>query len=149
MKYLPILLMTIFSHQVFSQKSITTFEDLAKNKNISIESLNRLYKSMDNIDSLTSVFKGQENEFLNGSMSLIQELGDHLKKNNFKLFKPFESHIKFCINKNGKIDYFLYDFKENKISSNTENEFKRLIELFIKEYTFPLKPNSNFSIDFL
>ena len=52
---------------------------------------------------------------------------------------------------NGKIDYFIYNFKlknvlpENLISEEKQKEFERLLKLFVKDYTFFTSANEKFA----
>jgi hypothetical protein len=127
------------------QKIATTFQDATNNKGISIEKLDETYQSALHSDSTKAALKGKEKEFTNGYISLLRDLSTFLKKNNFVWGKQTRCFNRIYLNKNGEIDYFLFNFKEGEIEKSKEDEFKTLLNTFIQKYKFPLTNGVNFA----
>ena len=72
-----------------------------------------------------------ENVVEKARIDLLQKMGDYFKKNGLKWEKSVKCWNRIYFNSNGSIDYFVYHFKD-KIPDNKENEFKRLLNNFIK-----------------
>jgi hypothetical protein len=139
------LLVMLLSHVALAQKIATSFQDAVDNKGISIEKLDAAYQSALHSDSTKAAFKGQEKEFTDGYISLLQELSSYLKANNFTWGKQTRCFNRIYLNKNGEIDYFLFNFKEGELDKQKEEEFKKLLNTFIQTYQFPLKNTVNFA----
>ena len=145
MKILLGLLTLLITNELYGQKIATSFQDAVDNKGISIEKLDENYKSALHSDSTKAAFKGQEKQFTEGYISLLTDLSTFLKKNNFSWGKQTRCFNKIYINKNGQVDYFLFNFKEGEIDKEKEGEFKRLLNIFIQTYEFPLKNTVDFA----
>ncbi len=133
----------LISTLTFSQKAYT-FEQ-AKEKGIRITFLDSTYKSAIHSDTSLAVFKKNSATFIKCYERMLQELGEHLKANNYEWLKPTKGFNRIYFNKTGNIDYFLYNFKPNQISVENEIKFGELLGQFIMTYQFPLNPSSNFS----
>lgn len=129
----------------YGQKVATTFQDATNNMGISIEKLDETYQSALHADSTKAAFRGKEKEFMNGYFSLLSDLSKFLKKNNFIWGKQTRCFNRIYLNKNGEIDYFLFNFKEGEIEKAKEEEFKNLLNTFIQNYKFPLTNGVNFA----
>ena len=145
MKIIIGLMAMLLSTVLYGQKIATTFQDAVENKGISIEKLDETYQSALHSDSTKAAFKGQEKKFMDGYISLLSDLNTYLKKNNFSWGKQTRCFNRIYLNKNGEIDYFLFNFKEGEIEKAKENEFKRLLSTFIQTYRFPLTNTVNFA----
>ena len=125
----------------------------AKNKGISIEHLDSLYKSAVNVDSALAVFKieTEQQKMYESYVKLLQDFGKFLINNNFNWEKPTKCFNRIYFNSDGTIDYFLYNFQinnvkpEDQISQEKQAEFDRLLNLFIKDYKIPLTANTKFA----
>lgn len=127
------------------QKIAASFQEAINNHSLSIETLDERYQSALHSDSTKSVFKGREDEFTRAYHSLLQELSEYLKKNNFTWGKEVRSFNRIYINRNGEIDYFLFNFREGEIEELKEQHFKKLLTKFVENYTFPLASEVNFA----
>ena len=145
MKTIIGLLALILSTELYGQKIATSFKDAIDNKGISIEKLDEKYKSALHSDSTKAAFKGQEKKFTEGYISLLNDLSTFLKKNNFSWGKQTRCFNRIYMNKNGQVDYFLFNFKEGEIDQAKEEEFKKLLNKFIQTYEFPLKNTVDFA----
>jgi hypothetical protein len=128
-----------------AQKIATTFKDAVENKGLSIEKLDAAYQSALHDDSTKAAFKGREKEFHEAYISLLRDLGTHLKENDFKWGKKTRCFNRIYIDKDGGIDYFLFNFKPEEISSEKVEQFRQHLEQFIQNYKFPLSNKVNFA----
>lgn len=139
-----IVIVVLFPTLLYGQKIATTFQD-AIDDGVSIEKLDQTYQSALHSDSSKAAFRGQEKEFYDGYISMLKELSQYLKENNFKWGKTTRCFNKIYLNNNGEIDYFLFNFKPGEIDNKKEEEFKRLLGKFIQKYRFPLINENKFA----
>jgi hypothetical protein len=128
----------------FSQGMAATFQK-AINQGISISTLDSLYQSALHSDSLQAAFAGQEQEFQQAYVSMLQDLGAFLHDNKFEWGKQIRCFNRIYINKDGVIDYFLFNFKPGEIDPEKEQAFEKLLTEFIKTYRFPLTNTKDFA----
>ena len=145
MKKTILAIVILFPTLLYGQKIATTFQDAIDNKGISIEKLDETYQSALHSDSSKAAFRGREKEFYDGYISLLKELSQYLKENNFKWGKTTKCFNRIYLNKIGEIDYFLFNFKPGEIDNKKEKEFERLLGNFVQKYKFPLTNVSNFA----
>jgi hypothetical protein len=132
----------------FPQSNGMSFQEADKS-GISIDELDSLYQSAIHNDTLLAVFKTEieQEKIANEYFNLLNELAVFLSKNNFIWEKPTRCFNRVYFDKNGKIDYFLYNFLGKPEEKPTENqliEFKRLLNLFCQNYTFPVSASVKF-----
>lgn len=129
----------------FAQVAMTFKNAEAKGK--SFRYLDSLYKSAVHKDMNLAVFKSQEEraELQKAYVGLIKDLSTFLQSNNFRWEKPTRCFNRIYFNPNGIIDYFLYNFSADQIVPEKEKEFDRLLNLFIKNYRFPLNAKERFA----
>lgn len=125
----------------FAQKSMTFQE--AEKIGIS-QKLDSLYHSGIDSDSTKSVFKDHK-AYIESYQKFLFELGDFLKKNNFKWGKQVRCFNRIYFSKQGAVDYFLYNFKEGQITPEQERMFADLVKSFIQQAKFGLTPNKQFA----
>jgi hypothetical protein len=130
---------------MYAQPIATSFQNATKNKSISIETLDKTYKSALHTDTAQAAFNGREQEFIKGYTSLLNDFGKFLKENNFKWEKSTRCFNRIYIDKSGKIDYFLFHFKEEELSLDRQAQFEKLLNSFIEKYQFPLTNTVNFA----
>ena len=69
----------------------------------------------------------------------------------FKWEQPTRSFNRIYFNADGTIDYFLYNFQttnvktEDQLSQEKQNEFNRLLNLFIKDYKISVTAKTKFA----
>ena len=134
---LVFLLIPIAFSNVHSQQLAVSFQ-YALDRGISVDSLDKTYMSALNSDTTLAAFNGREQEFIQGYTSLLKDLGKFLKANDFNWEKTTRCFNRIYIDKSGKIDYFLYHFKEGELTPEKQAQFAKLLTEFIKTYKFPL-----------
>ncbi|WP_394992870.1 hypothetical protein [Emticicia sp.] len=136
-----ILTFFLFSIYAFGQKSMT-FQQAEK---IGIsQKLDSLYRGGIDSDSTKSIFKDQK-AYIESYQQFIFQLGDFLKKNDFKWGKQVRCFNRIYFSKQGTVDYFLYNFKEGQITLEQENTFGNLAQKFIQQAKFGLKTDTQFA----
>lgn len=152
MRILKLFLILLFFNNLHSQSKVFSVEE-AQKIGINIEKLDLEYKSAVHIDSTKAVFRTetQQEKLQESYIKLLQDFGSFLNKNNFKWETKTKCFQRIYFASNGKIDYFIYNFKlknvlpENLISEEKQKEFERLLELFIKDYTFTSSAKEKFA----
>jgi len=134
-----------FSLHSFGQGVAFPFEK-ANEHSILISELEQTYQSAIHTDTTLAVFKSkdQENTLVGAYQKLVKDLHKFLKKNNFYWTKPTRCFQRIYFDKNGKIDYFIYDFKQ-EVPQDEKQEFDRLLNEFIQKYEFGAKAPVKFS----
>ena len=135
-----------------SQTKVFSVEE-AQKIGISIEKLDLEYKSAVHVDSTKAVFKTEtrQQKLQESYTKLLQDFGSFLNKNNFKWETKTKCFQRIYFAPNGKIDYFIYNFKlknvlpENLISQEKQKEFEHLLDVFIKDYTFSSTAKEKFA----
>jgi hypothetical protein len=140
---LTILTTILISGLAYGQKAMTFNE--AKANNIRTSYLDSVYLSGMHSDTSLAVFKSNQDEYIGAYQKLLQDLGKYLKANNFMWDKPTKGFNRIYFDKNGKIDYFLYNFRPNQLTIEQEKEFDELLNKFIMDYNFPLKAQTGFA----
>ena len=74
---------------------------------------------------------------------LLKDLGAFLKKNDFEWKEDARCMNKVYFTPEGKITYFLYDVPS--LDEKEQAEFKRLLNIFIKDYTFGYTAKKQFT----
>lgn len=91
-----------------------------------------------------AIYSGQDDEFFAAYQAMFKTLGKYLKENGMEWDKPARAVHKIYFNDEGKIDYWLYNFK-GKVSDENQTRFTEIMNEFLKEYKFPIKPKAKFS----
>ena len=125
----------------FGQKSMTFKQ--AEKIGIS-QKLDSLYRGGIDSDSTKSIFKDQK-AYIKSYQQFIFQLGDFLKKNNFKWGKQVRCFNRIYFSNQGTVDYFLYNFNEGQITPEQESEFGNLVQQFIQQARFGLKTDTKFA----
>jgi hypothetical protein len=141
--FISISTVLFFCFLSYGQKAMTFNE--ANEQNIKMSSLDSQYQSGIHADTSLAVFKTNTDEYFAGYQDLLLDLGQYLKENNFLWDKPTNGFNRIYFDKNGKIDYFLYSFRPNQMTTEQEKRFAELLGKFILNYKFPLTANTKFS----
>jgi len=152
MRILKLFLILLFFNNLHSQSKVFSVEE-AQKIGINIEKLDLEYKSAVHVDSTKAVFRteAQQQKLQESYIKLLQDFGAFLNKNSFKWETKTKCFQRIYFAPNGKIDYFIYNFKlknvlpENLISEEKQKEFERLLKLFVKDYTFFTSANEKFA----
>lgn len=112
------------------------FEE-AREKGISPK-VDSIYKSaFDGREGFKAVFTKQEDidKHVDAYTVYLSGLNQFLYSNNFKWEEITKGFNRIYMSPDGTVDYFLYNFK-TKLTPEKENEFRRLLSLYIKENKF-------------
>lgn len=142
-KLLIFLILITLTSILFGQKAMTFAE--ANKQGISIESLDRLYASGIHADTSLAVFTNNIDEYILAYQTLLKDLGDYLKQNNFIWEKPTNGFNRIYFRKDGAIDFFLYDFRPGQLTEDQEKKFGELLSVFIKDHRFALSADKKFA----
>ena len=130
MKSLLVVCIALFPFVTNAQKIATSFKDAVENKGLSIKRLDEAYQSALHDDSTKAAFRGLEKEFYDAYISLLQDLGTHLKENNFTWGKKTR-----CFNriyKTGELIIFfsILSLKKCQVKSkkNSDNTWRALFK---------------------
>jgi hypothetical protein len=141
-----VLIFLVGSFTAFSQKRAITFQE-AEKQGIPFQKLDLVYKSAVHSDTLMAVFKTPEEQvkLQKAYAQYLQSLGSFLKASKFSWEKETRCFNRIYFNKDGTVDQFLYNFPPGQVDAEKEEEFKRLLSLFINDFKFPLTANENFA----
>lgn len=149
---IPLFIFIFTGPAMFGQHLASPIPD-AKKEGIRIEDLDRTYTSAVHSDTSMAVFKTDSAQMalLRAYTGLLQDFGKFLKENNFHWDRPEKGRNRVYFSADGSIDYFLYIFREqnvrpeDQLSPEKKTEFNRLLNLFIRNYKFPLHPGVKFA----
>ncbi len=147
--FLAYFTVTLLGCKAQSQQKVYTFSEAA-GKGLSAVTLDARYPSAIHVDADSAFFKTDEEQdaWLVAYSGMLQEFGKFLSKNNFKWDKLTKCFNRVYFNADGTVDYFLYNFlgkQEDRPTEVVEQEFKRLLELFLMEYQLPLSTRGKFA----
>lgn len=128
-----------------AQKLAASFQEATDIAGLRLEQLDKEYQPALHANPELAVFKGQEEEFIDAYKSMLTDLAVFLKENEFRWEKKSRCFNRIYMSAEGKIQYFLYNFRAGEISSEKEQQFKELLGRFIKSYQFPLSASAKFS----
>jgi hypothetical protein len=126
-----------------SGQTALSFDD-ARYYLIDVATLDHNYKSALNHDSAKAAFAGREQEFKTAYRQMLSDLGVYLSKNNFFWERETKFFNRVYFNEKGGIDYYIYSFTKDDVTSKKEDDFKRLMNQFIKNYRFSITCNCKF-----
>ena len=126
-----------------SGQTALSYDD-AQYYQIDIQKLDGTYKTAISRDSTKAAFAGRETEFRTAYRQMLGDLGVYLSKNNFFWERETKFFNRVYFNEKGGIDYYIYSFTKEDVSPEKENDFKRLMNQFIKNYRFSITCNCKF-----
>lgn len=139
-----ILLFSLFCSLAFCQEAMTF--QAGKEKGIEMENLDDNYPSPLGSDSASAaIFDVDRDQYIAYYQEYLGHLGKYLAEQGFKWEQPRWCFNKIYFNEEGKVDYFLYNFRPGEITDEMAVDFQKHLENFVKESEFPAKPNSAFS----
>jgi hypothetical protein len=142
MKSVLLTFAVFISSSAFCQKAMTIKK--ASDEGTTIEQLDGIYKSgIHSYDSL-AVFNDNFEAFTEAYYQLLRDFGKFLSSNNFTWETTTRCWNRIYFNKDGKVDYFLYQFN-TEISEEMKVRFDELLNEFIKDYQFPMSADVPFS----
>ena len=133
-------------HAALAQKKAMTFSD-ASLVIKEYDQLDNIYQSAVHSDTQLAVFKSEEEQrnHIESYHSMLRDLGEFLKSNGFEWGGETRCFNRIYFNQDGKVDYFLFNFMSDSVPNNKEEEFARLLELFLENYTFGVTADTKFS----
>lgn len=140
---LILMLFSLLTIHAMGQKAMTFDEALSRG--LDFGELDKSYRNAVNSDPALAVFGEDQDAFMIAYQNFLQELGSFLKSNGFEWSKNTRSFNRIYFTPDGTIDYFLFNFRRGEISEDEEQEFKKLTEEFVADYTFGLTASSKFS----
>jgi len=118
----------------------------AEEAGVEMRDLNANYPSpLDSDSASAAIFGLEQDEYIKYYQEYLGKFGQYLSDQGFKWERPRWCFNKIYFNKEGRVDYFLYNFKRGEITDEMAVEFQKHLENFVKESEFPAKPNSAFS----
>lgn len=149
--YLSAVLSVIYLSALAQHTVISLAE--ARNSGL-MQKLDSIYNSAINVaDTSLAVFKTESEQEANHKawINLCQDIKDFCKKNNFIWEMKIKCFQRVYFNSDGTIDYFIYNFKikdvnpEGTPSIEKQNEFSRLLNMFIQEYKYNMTATKKFT----
>jgi len=117
----------------------------AEENGVRTSKLDSIYPSGLDADSTKAVFWNKQDEFIKAYQETLQALGNYLKENKFSWNKQTRCFNRIYFSKDGKVDYFLYNFSKGELTPEKEKQFDTLLNQFIKKYKFPLTAKTGFA----
>ena len=122
----------------------------ADKESISVEELERTHKNAVHGDTSKAVFKTEmeQQAISEAFVKLLQDFGNFLSGNDFLWDKPTRCFNRIYFNSDGTIGYFLFNFTgkpEDQPSTEKQQEFQRLLNLFIKDYKIAVSAEKKFA----
>lgn len=134
----------VFAFWQLSAQQAMTFQQAEQN-GIRISQLDSIYPSGLAADSTKAVFGTRQQEFVAAYQKTLQDLGRFLKSNQFSWEKQTRCFNRIYFSKEGKVDYFLYQFSKDAITPEKEKQFNVLLSRFIRDYRFPMTAATGFA----
>lgn len=91
-----------------------------------------------------SFFKNHS-EFITAYTDFINSLSTFLSQNNFLWEKEVRCFNRVYFSKTGEVDYFLFDFKPGQVDIQKEEQFEKLLNIFIKKTKIKIKSSKKFA----
>ncbi len=135
------ILFSLTVAHVNAQQGITLRD--AKTEGIGSNVLDKTYVSALNTVDTTATGEKKDEVLFAAWQKLLKDLGAFLKKNDFEFQKDVNCLNKVYFTPEGKITYFLYDVPS--LDEKQQAEFKRLLNIFIKDYTFGYTTKKQFT----
>lgn len=124
-----------------AQQGITLID--AKTEGIGSNELDKVYASASSTLETTLTGEKKDEVLFAAWQKLLKDLGAFLKKNDFQWKEDARCMNKVYFTPEGKITYFLYDVPS--LDEKEQAEFKRLLNIFIKDYTFGYTAKKQFT----
>jgi len=117
-----------------------------KEAGIEMKDLDANYTSpLDSDSASAAIFGVGQEQYIKLYQEYLGELGQYLSDQGFKWERPRWCFNKIYFNEEGRVDFFLYNFRPGEITDEMVVEFQKHLENFVKDSEFPTKPNSAFS----
>lgn len=110
---------------------VGTFAGVEK-QGIRIAHLDSTYRSAVHADTSRAAFPGREQEVAVAYGKLLQSLGSYLKQHQFAWGKPARCFNRVYFRPDGRIDYFLFNFRPGEITLEQEAAFQKLVADFCR-----------------
>ena len=115
----------------------------ARKEGVGSDELDKTYDSALSTVETSVTGEKKDEALLAAWRKLLKDFGAFLKKNDFEWKKDAHCVNKVYFTPEGKITYFLYYLPS--LDKKEEAEFKRLLNIFIKDYTFDYTAKKQFT----
>lgn len=137
MKYSVLVFFILFFVSVVHSQECKSFNDYkAEGKDVTI--LDSLYPAAMHIDSNLAVFHGREQEFFLAWKTMLQDLATYLDENEFYWGGQMWCFNRVYFSPNGKVDTYLFKFKEDTVDEEKQKAFAALLSDFTSDYTLKI-----------
>lgn len=127
----------------FGQKAFRI--DECEKYSTSTKELDSTYKSALHSEPNLGLFNSNSEEFIAAYQKMLSDLNSYLNKKDFNWEAITKGFNRIYFSKDGKIEYFIYSFKPNQLSSEKMEQFQVLLSEFISFYQFPMKSSDGFA----
>ena len=118
----------------------------AEEAGVEMKDFNTNYPSpLDSDSASLAIFGVDQDQNIKYYQEYLGEFSQYLAEKGFKWERPRWCFNKIYFNEEGKVDYFLYNFRPGEITDEMAIDFQKHLKEFVKESEFPAKPNSAFS----
>lgn len=143
-----LLLLFILTSGFFAnaQTKILRFSE-AEKQGVPSHELDKIYKSAVHTDQKLAVFKTDEEQqqLQKAYIQFFSDFGKYLSDNRFKWESKTRCFNRIYMQKDGTVDYFLFDFGKNPLPEATENRFRQLLSAFLETHKFPIAASEKFA----
>lgn len=129
------MLFSVLAFGVTAQKRAMSFNDYGPERVL----LDSLYQNAMNADSTRAVFGDRQEAFMVAWPEFLAELAHYLKDHDFQWGAPTRCFARIYFADTGRVDLFLYSFREGTIDRAKEERFGELLNGFLAAHEFPLK----------
>ncbi|RZJ71534.1 hypothetical protein [Flavobacterium sp.] len=146
MKQILFLLLILSCFLSEAQTQVLKFSE-AKTLGVPSETLDKTYKSAVHSDPKLAVFKSEseQQQLQQAYVKFFEDFGKFLSQNNFSWETKTRCFNRIYMEKDGTVDYFLFDFGKNPLSEYKENRFRELLSEFLKNHKFPISASEKFA----
>lgn len=142
-KIISLISMLMFFYLVgYGQEAMTIKE--GRKKGFSVSNLDKKYVDAVNANPDSALFNDKSGEFIQSWQAMLQDLGSYLQDHDFVWEKQTGCFNKVYFNKDGKIDYFLYNLNPQLDETQAE-KFRTLLQAFIETYQLPVQADKKFT----
>ncbi|MCF8217621.1 MAG: hypothetical protein K9I29_00440 [Bacteroidales bacterium] len=142
-KIISLILMLMFFYLVgYGQEAMTIKE--GREKGYSVSALDKKYVDAVNVNPDSALFNDNSGEFIQSWQTMLQDLGSYLQDHDFVWKKQTRCFNKVYFDKDGNIDYFLYNLNPQLDETQAE-KFRMLLQDFIENYQLPVQGEKKFT----
>jgi|688.fasta_scaffold706674_1 hypothetical protein len=133
---------TIKKGNIDTSKIISPSDNAVKK----IKQLDSIYQSALHVDTSLAVFKtdADQQKMFDAYSTFLQDFGKFLKQNNFTWGQETKCWNRLYFDKDGSVDYYIYNFK-SQIEKAKEEQFKLLFAEYIMTHKINITADKKFA----